>query len=311
MPRGTTYAAVRLEEPERKDDPTMTNGKGRTVGTRERVGAIGVIAAMALGGWIGCGGDPDAGMPDHVKQRHVLLDGAANFRDLGGYETAEGRTLRWHKVFRSDALSALTAADQARLRALGVKLVCDLRLPGERRHAPSALPDELAIERFEPGFIPRGTLDMLAQIRAGTLHGEEIVEHVKGHYWHMPRDHAEVFGAVLRRLAESRPAVIHCTSGKDRTGLTVALLLLALGVPLETIYEDYLLTNDFRRDVTRLLNLPASEADMAILTSARREYLETAVRSMIDLSGSLEAYLRDAVGVDDALRMRLRDALLE
>lgn len=249
--------------------------------------------------------------PNHPKVRRLPLEGAANFRDLGGYEAAEGRRVRWHTVFRSDALSALTEADQATMRTLGVRLVCDLRLPGERRHAPSALPADAGIERFEPGFIPRGTLDMLAQIRAGTLHGADIIEHVKGHYWHMPRDHADVFGSVLKRLAEARPAVIHCTSGKDRTGITVALLLLALGVPLDTIYDDYLLTNNYRRDVTKLLSLPASEEDMAILTSARRDYLETAIRSMIDLSGSLEDYLRSAVGIDDSLRARLHKALLE
>jgi protein-tyrosine phosphatase len=154
---------------------------------------------------------------------------------------------------------------------------------------------------------------MLAALRAGTLHGEAIIEEVTGHYWHMPRDHAETFGMIVRRLAapEARPAVIHCTSGKDRTGFTAALVLLALGVPLETVFEDYLLTNDYRRDVSTLLNLPLSAEDMAILTSARRDYLQSAIDSMIDQHGSIEDYLRLGAGVDDALRERLREALLE
>ncbi len=246
-------------------------------------------------------------------ERRLPLEGAVNFRDLGGYETADLRRVRWRTVFRSDALSALTPGDHATLRDLGVRLVCDLRLPGERKHAPNALPDDATIERLEPGFIPRGTLDMLAALRAGTLHGEAIIEEVTTHYWHMPRDHHATFAMILRRLAEpaSRPAVIHCTSGKDRTGFTVALVLLALGVPRETVFEDYLLTNDYRRDVTRLLNLPLSESDMEILTSARRGYLETALKSMVDLSGSTDAYLREAVGVDDTLRTNLRAALLD
>jgi protein-tyrosine phosphatase len=245
--------------------------------------------------------------------RRLPLEGAVNFRDLGGYETADGRRVRWRTVFRSDALSALTARDHATLRSLGVRLVCDLRLPGERRHAPSALPEDAGIERFEPGFIPRGTLDMLASLRAGTLHGEAIIKEVIGHYWHMPRDHGETYSRVFRRLTEpeARPAVIHCTSGKDRTGFTAALVLLALGVPLETVFEDYLLTNDYRRDVSTLLNLPLSAEDMAILTSARRDYLQSAIDSMIDQHGSIEHYLRLGAGVDDALRARLREALLE
>lgn len=245
--------------------------------------------------------------------RRLPLEGAVNFRDLGGYETEDGRKVRWRTVFRSDALSALTASDHDTLRALGVRLVCDLRLPGERKHAPNALPEDAGIERLEPGFIPRGTLDMLASLRAGTLHGEAIIAEVTTHYWHMPRDHGATFGVILRRLAEpaARPAVIHCTSGKDRTGFTVALVLLALGVPIETVFEDYLLTNEYRRDVAQLLNLPISEDDMAILTSARRGYLETAVESMIDLHGSIEGYLRAAIGVDEVLRASLRAALLD
>jgi protein-tyrosine phosphatase len=249
---------------------------------------------------------------EELLDRRLPLEGAVNFRDLGGYETEDGRKLRWRTVFRSDALSALTASDHVTLRALGVRLVCDLRLPGERRHAPNALPQDAGIECLEPGFIPRGTLDMLANLRAGTLHGGAIIAEVTTHYWHMARDHGETFGMILRRLAEptARPAVIHCTSGKDRTGFTVALVLLALGVPLDTVFEDYLLTNAYRRDVSKLLDLPISQDDMAILTSARRGYLETAVKSMIDLHGSIGGYLREAIGVDDALRARLRAALL-
>ncbi len=245
--------------------------------------------------------------------RRLPLEGAVNFRDLGGYETEDGRKVRWRTVFRSDALSALTASDHAVLREIGVRLVCDLRLPGERKHAPNALPEDAGIERLEPGFIPRGTLDMLANLRAGRLGGEAIIAEVTSHYWHMPRDHGETFGMILRRLAEptARPAVIHCTSGKDRTGFTVALLLLALGVPLETVFEDYLLTNDYRRDVAKLLDLPISADDMAILTSARRPYLETAINSMLDLHGSIGGYLRQAIGVDEALCAHLRAALLE
>lgn len=245
--------------------------------------------------------------------RRLPLEGAVNFRDLGGYETEDGRKVRWRTVFRSDALNALTATDHMALRKIGVRLVCDLRLPGERKRAPNALPTDADIERLEQGFIPLGTLDMLANLRAGTLSGEAIIAEVTTHYWHMPRDHGETFGMILRRLAEptARPAVIHCTSGKDRTGFTVALVLLALGVPLETVFEDYLLTNQYRRDVSKLLDLPISEGDMAILTSARRGYLETAFNSMLDLHGSVGGYLREALGVDDALRARLRTALLE
>src|SRR5262245_46756760 len=89
-----------------------------------------------------CGGDPDAGMPEHVRRRHVVLDGAQNFRDLGGYATEDGRTVRWGLLYRSDNLARLSDADLERLHELGIKLVCDFRSAEEKAEEPDRLPSE-------------------------------------------------------------------------------------------------------------------------------------------------------------------------
>ena len=88
------------------------------------------FAALVSGGLLlACGGDPYAGQPPHVERRHVALEGAHNFRDLGGYPTQDGRSVRWGVLFRSDALAELSDADLEVVGALGLRLVCDFRSP--------------------------------------------------------------------------------------------------------------------------------------------------------------------------------------
>src|SRR5262245_42692894 len=93
-----------------------------------RVLALAAVVALALA----CGGDPYAGLPEHVKRRHVELDGAQNFRDLGGYATEDGHHVRWGLFYRSDSLANLSDADLAKLHELGIKLVCDFRSDAEK-----------------------------------------------------------------------------------------------------------------------------------------------------------------------------------
>lgn len=95
-----------------------------------------LLGALALA----CGPRLYEGMPDHVRKRHVVLEGAHNFRDLGGYATEDGRRVRWGLFYRSDALSELSDADLDKLRALGIKLVCDFRSAEEKAEAPDRLP---------------------------------------------------------------------------------------------------------------------------------------------------------------------------
>jgi protein-tyrosine phosphatase len=247
------------------------------------------------------------------QERVLPFEGAVNFRDLGGYVGHDGRRVKWRTIFRSDSLAELTDTDHDLWGTLGIRLVCDFRLHDERRRAPDRLPEGDDCRRLELPFIPRGTLDMMTALRRGTLEGADITEAVKRHYWHMPVDHVAEFRAVFAHILERRhrPAVLHCTSGKDRTGFAAAAILLALDVPVETVLDDYLLTNSYRRDVTRVLDLGVTEEVMDILTSAREDYLETALASIRHHFGSIERYLRDGLGLDAPRRARLRQALLD
>ena len=125
---------------------------------------------------------------------------------------------------------------------------------------------------------------------------------------------------MLRRIAreENLPTVLHCTAGKDRTGFASALILLSLGVPEETVFEDYLLTNQYReafhRKVLRWVPLyplfRTDPEDLLPLLEARPEYLRVSLDTIDELYGSLDAYLEQALGVTPARRAALRANLL-
>ncbi len=169
--------------------------------------------------------------------RRLELTGCFNFRDLGGYETADGRRIRWRTLFRADGLSRLDEADCAQLSELGLATVIDLRtlveadergrLPEhafevEYHHLPltDVLPPEDHLARYsEPAFVG----ERYSQLLAGG---------------------SEAIGRALEILAAPRalPAVFHCSAGKDRTGVLAALVLGFLGVPDEVIIEDYALS---------------------------------------------------------------------
>jgi protein-tyrosine phosphatase len=246
-------------------------------------------------------------------ERRVPFEGAVNFRDLGGYPAHGGRRTKWRTIYRSDSLAELTERDFALWQSLDIRLICDFRMPAERLAAPTRLPPNDPSERLELPFLPDGVLGMFSALRRGTLDEAGIVAEVTRHYRLFAIDHLEPYRQVFTRLADpvARPAVFHCTSGKDRTGFGAAILLLAVGVPTETVFEDYLLTNDHRRDISHLLKLGIDETLMEVLTSARRDYLAAAIDAIHQRYDTVDRFLHDGLGLDEPRRSVLRDQLLE
>lgn len=246
-------------------------------------------------------------------ERRLTFEGAVNFRDLGGYAVAGGRRTRWRRLFRSDSLADLTEADQARLTALGLHALIDFRLPSERQRKPNRLPVGATLRTVEIGFVPQGTLGMLRQVLAGTIDPTSIEREVVSHYRCFPVDHHAEYRAMLAQIeeAEGRPVLIHCTSGKDRTGYSAAVILMALGASRAVILEDYALTNSYRRDIRHLLAPDAPPAVLTTLTAALPKYLQAAFETIDSTYGSDEAYLAQGLGLDEARRQRLIDLLTE
>ncbi len=246
------------------------------------------------------------------RRRVIALDGAVNFRDLGGYPAHDGRETRWGMLFRADSLAELSDADHRRWPTLGIKLVCDFRLDLERFTAPSRLPPDPSCRRLEHPFLPRGALDMFRALKRGKLDHRGVVDEVTAHYRLFPREHlGPLRGFLTELLADGAlPAVFHCTSGKDRTGFVAASILLALGVPRAVIREDYLLTNQYRRNVTHLLKLGISDSLMETLTSARPEYFDALFETIDAEFGTTAHYVRNGLGLGERELGTLRERLL-
>lgn len=255
-----------------------------------------------------------------VAERLIPLEGAMNFRDIGGYRTSGGRHVRWGRVYRSDHLGDLTEQDESRLAQLGVQLVIDYRGPREHADTPSRIHAEHAIMRHDRP-ISDGEEDGLSlwdKISSGALTSfgpDELAD-----YYATTFDRsAHIFGEVITMAANPvhHAMAFHCTAGKDRTGLTAALLLGVLGVDDGQILDDYELTNRYRggRRIEAERG-PLAEKGIDIddflgLFTAPRRALAAALADLRLRYGSIEQYLRGPGGVGsdvvDALRRNLVD----
>lgn len=246
------------------------------------------------------------------QTRRLALEGAVNFRDLGGYAAGADRVTRWQRLYRSDSLAALTQPDIDQLAALDLFGISDFRLPGERGANPDRLPEKHAMRLLMPGFIPRGTEDMLRDVATGRAGPEDIRREVLQHYRLFVTEHLADYRSTFEMLmeAEGRPVLLHCTSGKDRTGFGIALILLALGCDSEVVLDDYEMTNDYRRDLRFMFGDAVSAEALAMLTMARREYLEVALDALETEFGAPLAWLPQ-VGLDATDLRHLREFLTE
>ena len=256
-----------------------------------------------------------------VAERRLPLEGESNFRDLGGYRTADGRTVKWGRIYRSGSLDALTDADLAYLDGLGIKLVCDLRAPSEITIEPDRLP--AGAQTVNIPLVDR-SVDPVA-VREAVLAGDvsslgkpgELL--VKG-----TRKFVTDFSGELRQLMQRvmdrrfRPANLHCTSGKDRAGVAAAIVLLTLGVPQKTVMRDYLLSNKYRaaeneRTLATLRALldPSELEVMKAILDVRPEYLQAAFDAMKQKYGSIDGYIRKGLGISDRARARFQDQMLD
>jgi protein-tyrosine phosphatase len=235
--------------------------------------------------------------------RHFHLQGASNFRDLGGYATRDGRALRWRQIFRSNHLGHLTPADVDIVRGLGVKSAFDFRGVEERKGTDCAV-EEIAVHSLP--IEPTVVAALRARLQARALSSADALEIMRESYRGYVRLNTHSFRELFARLVDDKtaPLVIHCTAGKDRTGFACALILHALGVPDQVIGEDYLLTNRFyRRDPNASPDLPADVQNA--IGSVQASYLAAGFEAVRAEYGDLESYFRDGLGLGPVERNEL------
>jgi protein-tyrosine phosphatase len=248
---------------------------------------------------------------ERTHARRLALEGAANFRDLGGYATRDGRFVSWGRIFRSDVLADVSDADLRVLDGLGLRTICDLRSDPERAQKPNRPAVGIAANVHQIGFMPHEGDELLAAARAGVIAPAQIETRVREIYRRFVTDQAAHFAKLLELLqTEALPMLIHCTSGRDRTGFASAVVLMALGVERAAIAEDYLLSNHYRRDLTFQIGGPVDDSVMTALTNAHPGYLAAAFDAIDTGWGSEEGYLREALGLSAAGQQLLHDRLL-
>jgi protein-tyrosine phosphatase len=300
------------------------------------------ICAIAVVGLAGCGGDEstvEAGSesaaepvvaveeaPDHA----VRLEGQPNFRDLGGYETVDGRRVVSGEIYRSGELSHLTDEDIAALEDLEIRTVVNFLLPEEiEKNGADRLPEGVR-EDLKPIAGDRAakqTMVVTAAIKSGEF--EKVPPEINPEFHRLLTDKGRSeYAALLREAAkpESRPLVYHCSHGVHRTGTATAILLSALGVPWETIREEYLLTNEYRRKEVEAtlakirqmaaenLGVAPEDVDMSNVEAfyvLDGSYIDGTLEQAVADYGSMEGYIREGLGLTDEEIERLKAELLE
>jgi protein-tyrosine phosphatase len=251
------------------------------------------------------------------RVRVLPLKGGRNFRDLGGYATADGRQVKWGVLFRSGSLHKLTPEDWEHLAGRGVRALCDFRSTRERESEPVLLSGYPDISYWSRDY-RTSFAELRALMRTGFASGEEARQAMLCGFRELPFEQSSAYRQLFAYLQEGRvPLIFNCSAGKDRAGTAAALILRALGVVRSTVVEDFTLTNEvlnlrkvlLDHPATSLTRLPPEVVDAII--RADPEYIATALDSIDRRHGSIEGYLRDQLGVDTPALQRIRDALLE
>jgi protein-tyrosine phosphatase len=241
--------------------------------------------------------------------RRIELPGVLNLRDVGGYPIYGGGSVRWRALYRSDALHRLDAAGVAALAGLGLRTVIDLRTAAEADIAPSPVPGRVThvpllrdLQALPVPSVPGST--------GGGLDLTAI-------YQYLIDECGDNIGAAIGQLTseEAFPALVHCTAGKDRTGVVIALILAVLGVPDELIAADYALSAVYLDpyQTPAIGQLQAStglgeELTSSLLVSPPALILDVLARVRA-WAGSVRGYVQGH-GVSAVALARLRSALI-
>jgi len=258
-------------------------------------------------------------------ERRPRIPTVPNLRDVGGLRTGDGRRVGRGAVYRSGRLSGLRGAEVTAFRELGIGTVFDLRTAQESAEHPDVLPAGTRLVHLDVLADARHAAPAeLQQIfedpsRAGELlregQAERYFETAYRGFVTLPSARSayrELFESVA---AAETPVLFHCSTGKDRTGWATAALLLLLGVPEETVREDYLLTNtELRPHVQPWLDqFAASGGDprlMLPIVGVLESYLEAALQQVRESFGSIEDYATTGLGLSPATVLALRHRLV-
>ena len=177
-------------------------------------------------------------MIDDYLERHYPFEGCFNFRDIGGYLNQEGKRVKKGLYFRTGRQDRISDKDLSQLSDLKISTQIDLRRPDEVLEQGKGPLEAMGAKYINIAVIPEGGSDQLSRLVGDTgISGKRYL----GYLEFGPTSWLRLFGILANE--DNLPVVLHCTAGKDRTGVSTAFLLSILGVSREVIEADYLLTN--------------------------------------------------------------------
>lgn len=300
-------------------DPESDPARAGTVANADRSGRVVVVAPVTERRYfiLRDGGD---GSVVRVAERELPLEQGSNFRDVGGYVGAGGKRVAWGRIFRSGAIPMLTEQDYSTLEKLKIMTIVDLRSTDERMIAPDMLDDRTGASFLSNDY-------SLKPLMANYGKGD-------GEYSYRGMDRIlkpqmkAVFGALLRHEGA---VMYHCSAGQDRTGITTALILSALGVDRATILRDYHLSTELRRPQFEMppldpadwpgnpivpyyvasMKKPGGPKAEPLFTPKGNSHLVQFFEIIEKEHGSAEAYLEKELGVGAADITKLRELYLD
>ena len=266
-----------------------------------------------------------ANLSESLREDHRKLpfSGAHNFRDLGGYKTQDGKTVKWGKIYRSDNLHSLTDEDVSYMERLDIKSVVDFRSDEERENEPDRLTPNMTQVllpiQFRPKEIDDDKIeDLMKDLTFGNLDSSNLlydfnIAIVK----QFTEEYKQFFRHIVDNNAE--PLVLHCTAGKDRAGFASAMVLSILGVPREKVIEDYLLTNTYVKDHvdSEMLEIElktffqADTDNLRKINLVEERYIQAAFDTIDNHWGGMDKYIADGLELTEADLAKIKDYYLE
>ena len=259
----------------------------------------------------------------HIPERNSFpVRDEINFRDLGGYRSADGRTVRWGCFYRSGGIYKMNAQELVFLKSLHIRTLLDLRTKEEAAKKPDpVIPDVMILQHSgvvsdggdEIDFSPAGMKQL----------GEAGLTQIKNmhRYYQMMPFHNEAFHILVQEVVSGNvPVLFHCATGKDRTGVAAMILLLLLGVPEQTVLQDYLLSNFYRRDVIRrhmeenqavICQHPEREALLQLQHGVSPKIGREILENIRKTCGGYDGYFEKEYGLGQAEVEKLRNRYLD
>ena len=242
-------------------------------------------------------------------KRAVVLDGASNFRDLGGYPTQDGRHVKWGHLYRSADISKLTDADLKVLADRHIAAVCDLRGPDEIKTNPDRMPAG-AVWYNMPAGSENTRATTAALLGSKPANRDSMMLAFYGRTDYLKAKYKPMFGQLLA-IDDDKALLFHCTAGKDRTGIGAALVLSALGVDRPTILNDYAATNEYWKGnreqiVQSMAKQGMDEKTVKSMLAANPAYLQNMFDAIDRQYGSMDKFLTQELDLTPARLALLR-----